>query len=474
MTRQDLRSRSQPAAANSRLAAAQKQLQQRRRQRRQERIHNRLPVLTDAHGRLLPPPHDCETSRRLHCAPEAVSRILHGVQAQPSGGWTASTRESAAALPSHLHLGWESERLTQALATAQRRRQAAADRAAAMERRWLPPPHNPAPNAEPSPAEPSQDPVAETVRLYPDVGLAILREDQAAAGRIWLLLRHLDRDGRGWISLSQARKQLTGRRSPLRVCGWRQLRNLLARGDGLFWKRDPLPAADGRIWLRSVARVAASLEVDHLRTRPVALPVAALLKTIGVVRAHFYASFHSGRSEEAPIARSTLRRLSSVSRRTQQQYERRAGVKLQQNYAIGPPLASSAAQERAWRQGRACFPFIDRKGNQAEVGATYLAWQLPNSYTGPHAPAARGRQKQINRKLVDLFMKGITGNGKNAVDGKPASQGTASPRKCFFGNGQAAVRGYSRNPETDAYWKSPHKQSRGCIWHLLPGQKNAK
>lgn len=343
-----------------------------------------------------------------------------------------------------------------------------------MAGRWLPAPHLSDPDAKPAPAPPRQDPGAATVRLYPDLGLAILRADQAAAGRIWLLLRHLDGDGRGWVSLKEARKQLTGKRSPLRVCGWRQLRNLLARGDGLFWKRDPLPSTTGRIWLRSVGRVAAALHVDCLRLGPVALPVAPLLESIGVVRAHFYASFHSGRSEEAPIARSTLKQLSSVSRRTQQQYERRAGVKQQQNYAIGPPLATVDAQERAWRHGRACFPFTDRRGKRAKAGGTYLAWQLPNSYTGPHASAARGRQKQINRRLVDLFMKGITGNGRNTVDGQPPAQGTASPQKCFYGNGQAAVRGYSRNPERDAYWKSPHKQSGGSIWHLLPGEQDGE
>lgn len=445
MTRQRLRSTPHAAGPTSRLADAQELLQRRRRQRRQERIHNRLPVLTDAHGRLLPLPNDCET---------------------------ASTTENATALAPHL--GWESERLTQAIAAAQQRRQAAANQAAAMERRWLPPPQTPAPDAGPAPAATRPDPAAETVRLYPDVGLAMLRANQAAAGRIWLLLRHLDRDGRGWVSLAQARQQLTGRRSPLRVCGWRQLRNLLARGDGLFWKQDPLRRPGARIWLRSVARVAASLEVDRLRTHPVALPVAALLESIGVVRAHLYASFHSGRSEEAPIARSTLRRLSSVSRRTQHQYERRAGVKQQDNWAIGPSFSSAAAQERAWRQGKACFHFTDRRGKQGAAGATYLAWQLPNSYTGPHAPAARGRQKQINRRLVDLFMKGITGNGKNVVDGTPSSQETASPQKCFFGNGQAAVRGYTRNPETDAYWKSPHKQSGGRVWHLLPGEQDGE
>lgn len=451
MTSQRLRSASQLATPTPEMAAAQEQLQQRRRQRRQERIHNRLPLHTDSRGCLLPPPPGRGT-------PD-TSRRATGAASGDQGS----------------HLGWESARLTQTLEAAQRRRQAATNQAKAMERHWLPPVQKPSRAAAPTPAPAHRGREETTVRLYPDVGLAMLKADQAAAGRIWLLLRHLDRDGRGWVSLKQARKQLADKRSSLHVCGWRQLRNLLAQGDGFFWKRDPLQAAGSRIWLRSVTRVAAALEVDGLRLRPVALPIDALLKGMGTVRAHLYASFHSGRSEEAPIARSTLRRLSGVSRRTQQQYERRAGVKRQRNWVIGPPHTAKAAQERAWKQGRAYFPFTDRRGNQGKAGATYLAWQLPNSYTGPHAPEARGRQKQINRKLVDLFMKGITGNGRNVVDGTPNTQETAaSPQKCFYGNGQAAVRAYSRAPETDAYWKSPHNRSGGCIWRVIPGEQNGE
>ncbi|MDX1687302.1 MAG: hypothetical protein R3248_04900 [Candidatus Promineifilaceae bacterium] len=455
MTRQRLRSTLQSADPAPRLAAAQEQLQRRRRQRRQERIRNRLPVHTDDRGRLLPPPpgqKDADKPSR-----DTADRL-------------ADRREDR--FPNRL--GWESQALARALEAAHRRRHTAANQTAAMACRWLPSEPKSSPAAAPSPPA-RQIPEAETVRLYPDVGLALLRTDQAAAGRIWLLLRHLDQDGRGWVSLDQTRKQLAGKHSSLRVCGWRQLRNLLARGDGIFWKRDPLQAAGSRIWLRSVTRVAAALEVERLSLRPVAIPIAALLEGIGTVRAHLYASFHSARSGEAPIARATLRRLSSVSRRTQQQYERRAGVKQRRNWVVGPRHTGGGAQERAWQQGRAYFPFTDRRGKQGEAGATYLAWQLPNSYTGPHAPEAKGRQKQINRHLVDLFMKGITGNGRSVVDGTPSIQETeASPQKCFYDNGRAAVRGYSRDPETDAYWKSPHKESGGCIWHLIPGEQNGK
>ena len=103
---------------------------------------------------------------------------------------------------------------------------------------------------------------------YADIGLAMLRRGLAAPGRLWLLLRHLDGDGRGWVTVAEARARLTGKGAPLRICGWRQLRNLLRQGQGIFWERD-----GERIWYRSTLRVADALGVERLTGRPVDLPL---------------------------------------------------------------------------------------------------------------------------------------------------------------------------------------------------------
>jgi hypothetical protein len=142
----------------------------------------------------------------------------------------------------------------------------------------------------------------------------MLRKEQVAAGRIWLLLKYLDDSGRGWISVAAARDSLSRKNAELRVCGWRQMRKLLARGEGLFWRR-----AGDRIWLRSAAKVAAALGVVRLSGSPVAFPVDTLLQGIGDARAHLFATFHSSRvpisavgATDKLIARKTLRDLSSA------------------------------------------------------------------------------------------------------------------------------------------------------------------
>jgi hypothetical protein len=247
----------------------------------------------------------------------------------------------------------------------------------------------------------------------------MLRRKKAAPGRIWLLLRAADAAGRGCVSVAEAVRLLTGL-SPYRICGRRQLSNLLAAGDGLFWERNTDRAGEEQLWLRSAARVAAGLGVTRLSGSPVAVPLAALTGTIGQARAHLYASFHSGRQRadlltgrprpRGPIARATLCQLSGASLNSQRNYERRVRVGRRSAVAIGPLAGAADEHEIAWRRGRALFHLRDDAGRFGRPGAVYLAWQLPNEYTGPHAALPRGRQKRLNRALADLFHNGMTGN----------------------------------------------------------------
>lgn len=370
----------------------------------------------------------------------------------------ASPAPSRPTLPIDLpsHLGWHSARVTQVLRAGP----------VADEDNEPPPEASvPATRATEENAQAANRPAANaaTVKIYPDIALGMLRQDAAASGRIWLLLRHLDESGRGWIGVAEARAALTSKCAPLRVCGWRQLRNLLARGDGIFWQR-----RNGRIWLRSVARVAQALHVPRLRGRPVALPVQVLTQGIGALRAHLFASFHSGRQrptsgEGAPIARRTLARLSAVPPRTQRSYERRAGVARRRNFALGPKArgGSETAETVAWERGQAWFSFVDAEGQHGAPGSAYHAWQLPNSYAGPHAQEPRGRQKRINRELADLFANGMTGNGRSLVDQE------APPTKRFYGNGRLAAAAYNRHQQ-EAYWRTAAPPTRrGRIWYCL-------
>ncbi len=283
------------------------------------------------------------------------------------------------------------------------------------------------------------------IRVFPDIALAILRRKKAAPGRVWLLLRHADAGGRGRIALDDAARLLTRDDSRLRICGRRQFNNLLAAGDGLFWQRDT--DRHGRQWLRlaSAARAAAALGVERLTVRPVAVPLASLTGTIGQARAHLYAAFHSGRTRtdllghkraRGPIARETLCKLSGASANSQRNYERRAAVAHRSAIALGPRVAAADEHEAAWRRGNALFHLRDTHGKYGRPGATYLAWQLPNEYTGPHATLPRGRMKRLNRALADLFHDGMTGNDERQLGVDAACGGEGEREKGRWGDGE--------------------------------------
>lgn len=97
------------------------------------------------------------------------------------------------------------------------------------------------------------------------------------------------------------------------------------------------------------------------------------------VRAHFYASFHSGRRESNPISRGMLRELTAVPERTQHEYEQLSGVKSQRNIAVGERYTREEAKERTWRQGHAVFHFANVRGKRGQKGLEYITWHMPNS-----------------------------------------------------------------------------------------------
>ena len=289
-----------------------------------------------------------------------------------------------------------------------------------------------------------------TTSFFPDIGLALLRQSREAVGRIWLLLRHCDMQGKGWIAVDDARNWLTAKDAPLRVCGWRQLRNLLRAGQGMFWERDK-----ERIWLRSTAKVAAALGIERMENRPIALPLHALLGGIGTVRAHFYASFHSGRyddNQSKPISRQTMTMLSGVGRDSQRSYERKANVAVRSNFALGQAATVGARQSACWQIGQHVFTFNDRQGNHGKPGASYLAWQLPNSYAGVHDQQPRRQRRRINRQLADLLNLGTTGNREQ------------KKLRHYYHSGSELAK--SAGSQTTRYCQQqPYENQQHVLWH---------
>ena len=268
-----------------------------------------------------------------------------------------------------------------------------------------------------TPATPKFEQQPQTIVAHPSLLLAMLRHKVEAIGRIWLLARHLDQTGRGWLSVDDLRNALTNKLAPLRCIGWRRLRQLLTTGQGQFWERDRF----GRIFLYGTARVAQQLNVERMTGQAVMLPVSQLTQPIATVRAHFYASFHSGRQRDhaagMPISRETLTELTALSARSQRTYDRQLEIEKRSNYAA----FDADPQSASWQQA-----VIFRHGDR---------WirRLPNSYHATHQTVTTKQRKRINQRLQkDLVKSGTQGNDCKRI------------QRVFFANGAQAAANLRR------------------------------
>lgn len=345
-------------------------------------------------------------------------------------------------IPFPPHLGWENERITAVLRA---------------RHQPTPPENQPIPASSPPPILPSSPPPPDVppptsshVKVHPSLACGLFQAEQTAVGRIWFLLQHLDRAGRGWLEVAFIRQQLTDKHAPLRACGWRQLKNLLHTGQGQFWQWE-----GERVWLRSAAKVAAVLGVEKLVGQPVAVPVAALCSGVGEARAHLYATFHSSRNSPNPISRETLSQVTHIPARTQRAYEETARVQKQRHIAIGERYTAESVQKRAWWHGTAVFDFIDHHGRQGPEKRHYVAWHLPNSYTACHERCSRGRKRKINRE-IDLVNQRTRGNGFRGL------------KHLFHSDGAAAGQAYNRVPYHDHYWPCSRPPQASCeMWRVM-------
>lgn len=248
------------------------------------------------------------------------------------------------------------------------------------------------------PDEPEVKPaLVGTVKIYPCLANALHKHDKTILGRIWLILRHLDGECRGWVDFAWAKEQCTTPNSLYYIYGERRWRDLLKEGEGLFWQRDKKKKE--RLWLTGTAILGQRLDVQHFADHPVALPIAKIVEGLHQFRAHLYAAFHAGRAS-TPISRKTLYDITGVPQGTLWSYEETTGIKRRGNIAIGKSLKQVTEIEREQFFSEYLFVgfvLTDYLGVHGAKGERYLAWRLPNSYQSDLLQLPKGRQKKINR-----------------------------------------------------------------------------
>lgn len=266
------------------------------------------------------------------------------------------------------------------------------------------------------------------IKIFGHLCDVIRREKLDSYGRIWLLLRYLDREkGEGRVQTKVARGALSHPESDLKCISKKQFQVLLRRGNHIFWSVSP---DRKQIYLYSEARVAMRLGLTTIRGYAVEIPVSSLLKRIKHVRAIFYDAFHSGRGDGVgkPITRGSLKRRGCGTGLTQRKYEKLRGIQKRANFSIIGKYSKQAwqraqAEESYDRAGGPAFVFVDRTGvlgenpSRSRRKKQHQGWhnihiirQIGNSYSGNLKTTKRSRVWS-NRKLKHLChsMPPITG-----------------------------------------------------------------
>jgi len=308
------------------------------------------------------------------------------------------------------------------------------------------------------PTPPAQMTTAATaVRVAPTLAAWCLDKDHRYRGhtldgpyRLYKILQVLDGEGRGWLSNSFVETALTSKESRHYIYGRRQLKNILRRGEGLFWQRAK-SKGELRIRLVSRAKVTIRLLGSRLRGQEVSFPPQHLLGSgrgrQAAVNAALYTAVHAGQIEHkgkaGPISRARLRDVSGCSSYRQRRYEKRMGITVASHIQILGAHSEYKMQRARRHQGLPAYKHTDYRGkiNRHRRGADYIARRLPNSYSTPDTFAVvhSRRQRTINRQLDGLCHMGSEGSDRDHYV------------RLFHENAVTAVRSFNRDPHTPAY-----------------------
>ena len=324
---------------------------------------------------------------------------------------------------------------------------------------------SPAPENNP---EPPTQPDQTAVRVAPTLAAHCLDKNHFYRGhalngpyRLYKILQVLDWEGRGWLSNAFVSAALTRKESRYYIFGRRQLKNMLQRGEGLFWQR---AKSKGELRIRLVARagVASRLLNGRLRGQEVSFPLQYMIGggrgRQAAVDAALYTAVHAGQIERkgksGPVSRATLRDVSGCSSYRQRRYEKRMGITVASNIHILGRHSEYKLDQARLQQGLPVYKHTDYQGkiNRHRRGDNYIAQRLPNSYHTPHTFAVvhSRRQRTINRQLVGLCHMGSEGSDSSEYV------------RLFHENAQSAVRSFNRNPRTTAFCPL----ARGTITNL--------
>ena len=334
--------------------------------------------------------------------------------------------------------------------------------AAVPDRAWI------AQLAPPKPATSHQLPAtpsafAPNIDHHGDIAIAALRAGQSSHYQMWLVMRLLDKDGAGRVSLDTLKLHTTNGFSKHFLYNGPRLRQILAEGDGRYWTLPSSTCVRAHIYYTATHRLAYNLGLTRLTGRFVTITADQAKSSQATFRAHCFAAWLANRGN--PITQEAIQRLTGIHPRSQRRYVELAHIRVNRNIAIGPRFTPDTAQEQAWQRGTALFDFTDHRGRQGPAGRKYCAWHLPNGYEGP-ARGTRSQQRSTNKRLQATLVKnGARGNGQAVVNEQ-------AYRRLFYENGARAGQAIGRQAgqDNDVYWRGMQARTGTSLWYSAGGQ----
>jgi len=262
---------------------------------------------------------------------------------------------------------------------------------------------------------------ARELKIHPRIGLACLRASKPKGKpsnrgkrnlkpqrigyerelRLWYLARLVDRDGAGWLAVTDLQQRLDG----LGTSGLSPsvVRRLLQTGNGIFWH---LHEKQGQRFVRlaGVEAVAKHFGVYRLDA-PVYVPIEhanGLQSWRGAIVAAFHAQRGGSQTWTSPISRATLERLTGAPRCTIYRWEQALGASFQSK-------RNAAVAKDEWprdvKAPEGCY--IDKSVLSDGTEVITLLSYLPNSYRSGWQLAPRGMLRKVNRGLKRLVSVGV-------------------------------------------------------------------
>lgn len=249
----------------------------------------------------------------------------------------------------------------------------------------------PTPLPAPAPSF-SIDPQAELV-IYPHALINSVKIQQPTGWLAWKLARQADQKGQGWIDRSWLQTYLS---KHLEV-GPEQALRILKKAIGVFFHSN---STQSRLFYAQPGIVAARLGCEKMAAHSLSMKLDTFSSFKEIRRAAYLCALTLWSSAEKPLSRAHIERLTSISTRTQREYDREFNKDTCERFHAFVHLSKKdhCPKELAAKFGNAV---------RTKADSDQIRIQLPNCFVSHVGRYGRGRSARARRQFKQAMLREI-------------------------------------------------------------------